>query len=293
MAGLRRYLELTKPKVTALNVAVGIACFLLAELPKVDWLTLIAFIAVAYLAVGGCGALNSFYDGDLDRLMKRTCRRAIPSGAIVPSHALLFGLAMLSASLFLTYFLFGTLTLLSVSIGAFVYLCVYTLWLKRRSRWNVVIGGLSGGFAAIAGWASTGNVIGLTALLTALLDFLWTPGHLWALAIARSNEYNHARVPMLPTAVGPRRASEYVFWFNVFTFVSSLFFFIFGLTGPLYLTITGVAGVTLIWRSWRLLKSPGEDQGLRLFKLSIAYLSCIIIALVIDRIVILTFTHIW
>jgi heme o synthase len=282
-AKLARYLELTKPKVTALNVAVGITCFVLAELPRLDWLGLIMFSVVAYLAVGGCGVLNAFYDRNLDKLMMRTCRRAIPSGAIVPSHALLFGVVMLSASLFLTYLLFGTLTLLSVSIGAFIYLCIYTFWLKRRSHWNVLIGGLSGGFAAISGWASTGNMVGLAPILAGLLDFLWTPGHFWALSIARSQEYEKARVPMLPVTVGLETASEYVFLFNVLTLVSSFLFPIFGLAGPLYLVITGIAGAALMWRSWKLLESPGQGQGLRLFKLSIVYLACILAALVVDR----------
>src|SRR3990170_5236942 len=131
MGSLTKYLELTKPKVTTLNVAVGITCFVLAELPRIDWPTLIMFGAVAYVTVGGCGALNSYYDRDLDKLMDRTCRRAIPSGAITPVNALLYGLTLLTVGLFAAYFVFGKLAFGMIAMGVVVYLFIYTLWLKR------------------------------------------------------------------------------------------------------------------------------------------------------------------
>jgi protoheme IX farnesyltransferase len=293
MQRLTKYLELTKPKVTSLNVAVGVTCFALAELPKIDWPALIAFSAVAYLAVGGCGALNSFYDRDLDKLMDRTCRRAIPSGAISPRKALLYGLVLLGTGLLFAYLVFSMLALAMIVMGAVAYLFVYTRWLKRRSRWNVVIGGVSGSFAALSGWAATGNMIGLAPMLVALLDFLWTPGHLWGLAIARVKDYGRASVPMLPVTSGLKIASRYVFSFNVLTFVSSLLLPLLGLTGPVYTTIAVFAGAMLLWKSWSLLKSPSEGQGLRLFMLSVTYLSCIMAALIIDRVFLLGFLPHW
>jgi len=284
---LSKYLELTKPKVTALNVLVGMTCFVLSQLPRIDWFSLALFGIAAYLAVGGCGALNSYYDRDLDNLMSRTSRRAIPSGAIAPRNALLYGLLMIAFGLCLTYLVFDRFTFVLVSIGAFVYLFVYTLWLKRRSHWNVVIGGVSGSFAALSGWAATGNVISLAPVLVALLDFLWTPGHLWGLAIARVKEYSRAGVPMLPVTVGLGKASQYVFSFNVFTLSSSLLFPFLGLTGPVYSVIAASAGVLLLWRSWKLMKSPSEIHGLRLFMLSVIYLSCIMGALIVDKVLLL------
>ena len=149
MVPLDKYLELTKPRVTSLNVAVGITCFILAELPRIDWPTLILFGTVAYLTVGGCGALNCYFDRDLDKLMDRTCRRAIPSGVITPINALLYGLILLTVGVFGAYFTFGGLAFGMIVMGATVYLFVYTRWLKRRSRWNVVVGGVSGSFAAL------------------------------------------------------------------------------------------------------------------------------------------------
>lgn len=284
MGKLTKYLELTKPKVTGLNVAMGITCFAIAELPKIDWPTLITFSAIAYLAVGGCGALNSYYDRDLDKLMDRTRRRAIPSGAISPHKALAYGSILLGTGLLFSYIVLSKLAFAMIAMGAVAYLFVYTLWLKRRSQWNVVIGGVSGGFAALAGWTATGNVISLTPILVALLDFLWTPGHLWGLAIARVKEYARAGVPMLPVTAGPRVASRYVFSFNAVTVALSFLLPLLGLTGPVYVAIATFAGVILLWRSWELLKSPSEGRGLRLFMLSVCYLSCIMAALIIDKV---------
>jgi protoheme IX farnesyltransferase len=283
MGTLNKYLELTKPRVTALNVVVGMTCFVLAQLPRIDWPALALFGIAGYLAVGGCGALNSYYDRDLDKLMNRTARRAIPSGAIAPGNALLYGLLLLVTSLFLTYVAFGKLTFVTVSIGAIVYLLIYTLWLKRRSDWNVVLGGVSGSFAALSGWAATGSIIGLTPILVGLLDFLWTPGHLWGLAIAKVNEYRRAGIPMLSVTRGLKRAARYLFFFNVFTVGSSLLFPAVGLVGPAYSIIAVVSGIALLWRSWRLINSPSEEEGLKVFKLSILYLGCIMFALMLDR----------
>ncbi len=228
--------------------------------------------------------MNSYYDRDLDKLMNRTSRRSIPSGAITPRNALVYGLMMLIVSLSVTYFVFDRLTFVMVSAGAIVYLFVYTLWLKRRSDWNVVIGGVSGSFAALSGWAATGNIIGLTPVLVALLDFLWTPGHLWGLATSKVNEYRRAGVPMLSVTLGLRRAARYIFLFNLFTLASSLLFPMLGLMGLVYSIIAGVGGLALLWKSWKLISSPSQDEGFKLFKLSILYLVCIMLALIVDKV---------
>jgi protoheme IX farnesyltransferase len=258
-------------------------CFVLAQLPRIDWLALALFGIVGFLAVGGCGALNSYYDRDLDKLMDRTSRRSIPSGAITPRNALLYGLMLLTVSLSITYLVFDRLTFVMVSAGAIVYLFVYTLWLKRRSVWNVVIGGVSGSFAALSGWVAAGNIIGLTPVLVALLDFLWTPGHLWGLAMTKVNEYRRAGVPMLPVMLGLGRAARYLFLFNLFTLTSSLLFPMLGLMGLVYSVIAGVGGLGLLWKSWKLISSPSQEEGFKMFKLSILYLACIMLALIVDR----------
>ena len=143
------------------------------------------FSLVGYLAVGGCGVLNSAYDQDIDKLMARTSRRAIPSGHVDLNRAIAFGGAMIAVSFGLSIFFFNPLTALMIGLGTAFYLLIYTVWLKRISPWNVVIGGFAGCFAGLSGWTAAVNTLSLMPLLVAMLDFLWTPGHLWGLAIKK------------------------------------------------------------------------------------------------------------
>lgn len=284
---LSAYLELTKPKVTLLNLFVGFACFALAELPSINWPALAVYSVVGYLTVGGCGALNCYFDRDVDGLMDRTSHRAIPTGRITSIHAMAFGLVLTSLGIISTYLIFGALTTFLVCLGMIFYVFVYTLALKRRTRWNVVIGAVAGPFAALSGWTATGNALSLLPLLIALLDFLWTPGHLWALAIRRVKEYRRASIPMLPAASGLRNASKLVFLFNIAVFGFSLLPVALGVAGWIYLVIAVVAGVKLLFESQALLKAHSETQGSRLFLTSSPYLAVIIVAFIIDKIILL------
>lgn len=280
---INKYFQLTKPKVTLLNLFVGVTCFVLAAFPAITWFKLVLFAAVGYLAAGGCGVLNSFYDKDIDKLMSRTARRAIPAGEVASNKALIFGLAMISASFTLSYLLFNLLTFVMVALGAVFYLIIYTAWLKRASPWNVVIGGFAGCFAALAGWTAAANSIILLPLLVATLDFLWTPGHLWGLAIKKINDYKNAGIPMLPVKVGVAKASKVVFWLNVLTVAFSFLLFIFHLTGFIYLGIATVAGGAFLFQNRGLLFSSQETYAFKVFLASIPYLGCLMFALVIDK----------
>ncbi len=280
---LRAYVALTKPKVTLLNLFVGVTCFVLAEMPSVNWLSLAVFSALGYLTVGGCGVLNSYLDRDIDQLMIRTSRRPIPADVIRPMNALVYGLILTSVGLAATFYVFGTLTALLVSLGIVSYILVYTLTLKRVTRWNVAIGAIAGPFAALSGWTATGNSLSLIPLFIGLLDFVWTPSHLWGLAMRRVREYASARVPMLPAVSGMRRASELVFFFNLSTFGLSLLFPAFGIAGITFLVVAAVAGLKLVSESFRLLRTPSETQASRVFLTSAPYLAVIMAALIIDR----------
>ncbi len=226
-----KYIELTKPKVTLLNLLVGVTCFVLAVFPTVDWLKLGLFAVVGYLAAGGCGVLNSVYDQDIDKLMKRTSKRAIPAGFLSANGATVFGILMIALSFALSIFFFNPLTATMIGLGALFYLVIYTVWLKRISPWNVVIGGFAGCFAGLSGWTAAVNTLSLMPLLVAMLDFLWTPGHLWGLAIKKIREYKSAQIPMLPVKIGISRASKVVFLLNVLTVACSFLIPIMGLAG--------------------------------------------------------------
>jgi protoheme IX farnesyltransferase len=278
------YLELTKPKVTLLNLLVAVTSFILAEFPSVDWTELAAFLAIGYLAVGGSCALNCYYDLDIDALMGRTSRRAIPSGKIRPKGAFAMGTAMLSAGAVSSYLAFGPLTTAVILAGAIIYVGVYTKWLKRSTRWSVVIGGISGSLAAVYGWTATGSIITLVPLLIAALDFLWTPGHLWGLAIKNVDDYRRAHVPMLPVLEGAKRSSSYILAFNAATIGLSFLFPALGMAGLVYTSVAAVAGCCLLKESVKLGASPTPTQAFKVFFTSMPYLALLMAALLVDKV---------
>lgn len=284
---LSKFAELTKPKVTLLNLLVGATCFALAAFPTVNWTKLIIFLAAGYLACGGCGALNCVYDQDTDRLMSRTSKRAIPAGAVSRRTAAVFGTITAGAGIGLSYVFFNALTALMMVLGAIFYLGVYTVLLKRRSSWNVVIGGFAGCFAALSGWTAVANAVNLTPLLVSSIDFLWTPGHLWGLAIKKAKEYKKAGIPMLPVTSGLKRAAQTVFFFNVATIATSLLFPLLGLTGIVYSAIAVSIGIWFALESRKLASFPSENGGFRVFLVSMPYLAFLMVGLLADRIFIL------
>ncbi len=283
---LDAYLELTKPKVTLLNLLVGVTCFVLAVFPKLSWTHLLVFLAAGYFACGGCGALNCVYDQDTDRLMQRTSKRAIPTGEVASKNAFLFGAALVGAGVALSYFFFNALTALMMVLGTAFYLGVYTMILKRRSSWNVVIGGLAGCFAALSGWTAAANSLSLVPLLVSLVDFLWTPGHLWGLAIKKVKEYKVAGIPMLPVTAGLSQAVKVVFAFNIATVIASLTLPSLGVAGGVYSAVAVFAGAWFVLESRRLFTSQSEARGFRVFLVSMPYLALLMAGLIADKLLV-------
>jgi heme o synthase len=281
---LSRYIELTKPKVTLLNLLVGVTCFILAAYPMVDWVKLAVFSLVGYLAAGGCGVLNSVYDRDVDKLMMRTSKRAIPAGYISSGRALTFGVTLITASFAAAYIFFNPLTFLMLALGLAFYLFIYTVWLKRISPLNVVIGGFAGCFAALSGWTAAANTVSLVPLLVAALDFLWTPGHLWGLAIKKMREYKSAGIPMLPVKVGLNKAAQVVFLLNAGTVAFSFLLPLLGLTGAVYLGFAVLAGAGFLFQNRGLLFSASEACGFKAFVASMPYLAFLMLGLILDKI---------
>jgi protoheme IX farnesyltransferase len=279
-----RYVELTKPKVTLLNLLVGVACFIVAVFPAINWVNLAVFCVAGYLACGGCGVLNCVYDRDTDKLMRRTSKRAIPTGAVTSIKGLLFGAALTVVGVSISYFFFNALTALMMILGAIFYLGVYTILLKRTSSWNVVIGGVAGCFAALSGWTAVANSLSLVPLLVSAVDFLWTPGHLWGLAMKKASEYKKAHIPMLPVTAGLRKTAQITFMFNVTTIAFSLLLPVLGFTGFLYPAFAVAAGTWFIFESRKLLMIPSEATGFRVFMASMPYLALLMLGLMVDKI---------
>lgn len=279
-------MELTKPRITSLNILTAVTAMIVASYQTVNYVGLLILAVVGYLSVGGCGAVNCYIDRDIDGLMERTSKRAIPSGKISPaSKGLLLGTFMIALSLALSTLLLNLLTALFVSLGAAVYIGVYTLWLKRRSPWNIVIGGLAGSCAPLAGWAAATGGISLTPLLLAFIIFLWTPGHFWGLAIRVKNSYQKAGIPMLPVLVGEQKAGRYAAFSNL-TVVPFSVLLIFLERGGITLVLTiAVLSALLVYENIKLYIRPQSSQAWRVFKISAPWLAILMVSLVVDKFV--------
>jgi protoheme IX farnesyltransferase len=263
---------------------VGVACFVIAAFPAINWLNLAIFCVAGYLACGGCGALNCVYEKDTDKLMRRTSKRAIPTGAVTATNGLIFGVALTLTGISVSYFFFNPLTSLMMILGAVFYLGVYTILLKHTSSLNVVIGGLAGCFAALSGWTAVANSLSLTPLLVSAVDFLWTPGHLWGLAMKKASEYKKVGVPMLPVTAGLKKAAQVTFMFNLATIGLSLLLPVLGFAGFLYSVFAVTAGLWFMFESRKLLTFPSESTGFRVFLTSMPYLGLLMLGLMVDKI---------
>lgn len=285
------YLSITKPAIAALNVFVGVATMLLAAgLYYLNAYSVILLVVAGFLAAGGAGALNCFLERRIDSGMNRTRNRAIPSGRISASGALALGLGFSIVGVALATLL-NLLTAAFIGVGVFWYVLIYTLWLKPRTKWNIVIGGAAGSFSAFAGWAAVTGSISLIAFLVALLIFLWTPGHFWGLAMAKSEEYASVQVPMLPVVEGMRTSAIYTALSNIalFPFTLGLLALTASRANLLVLLILGGALIAFNTRfliaNLRMLKNPAPTNAWRVFKMSISYLFLILLIVVAAHLV--------
>ena len=228
------------------------------------------------------GAFNQYVDVESDRLMARTRGRAFVTGAVRRSPAWLVVMAlMLTGACWAAWSVLNPMVALHTFLGAFVYGVVYTLWLKRRSWLNIVVGGLAGSFAVLAGAAAVDPALGPLPLLLSLVLFLWTPPHFWSLAIARQADYAAAGVPMLPVVVGPQRAAQAVLVGTVALVAASLLPGFFG-AGPVYLAGAAAGGGFFIVKSWALWLEPSRKTAMGAFSASLVQLSLVLVAATID-----------
>jgi len=287
---LNDYISSLKPPISLLNVFVGLAAILLAvglhASPAVMLLTGLS----GFLAAGGASALNCYIDRDVDRRMSRTRKRPIPDGRVPASNILLMGLLLLAGGVGLAAVYLNLLTAFLVALGGFWYIFIYTLWLKPRTKWNIVVGGAAGSFSALAGWSAATGSIGLVGCLVAALIFLWTPGHFWGLAIAKSKDYETVEVPMLPVVDGETRASAYTALSNIllFPFTVALYLLSANWSNVIVTTAVGLAVFALNFKfvlaNIRLSRIADATSAWRVFKLSASYLFTILCLIVIVHI---------
>ena len=283
-AGLRDYFALLKPRVMSLVVFTGFVGLYLAPGTLHPVLAAAAILCIA-VGAGAAGAINMWYDRDIDAVMERTKRRPLPSGRIEPSDALAMGilLALLAVALLglATNWVAGGLL-----AGAILfYVVVYTIMLKRRTPQNIVIGGAAGAFPPMIGWAAVTGDITIAPLVLFAVILFWTPPHFWALALYRSDDYARAQVPMLPVVAGRATTKRQMFGYSVLLLPLVVVPYALGLAGPVYLAVAVVMGGLLVVSAWRVLREPDEarDRAARqMFGFSILYLFMVFAMLVLD-----------
>jgi protoheme IX farnesyltransferase len=277
---LSDYLELTKPKVQTLLLLTTITTMYVAGDPSP---LLVALTCLGgYLSAGGAGAVNHWYDRDIDAQMARTANRPVPSGRVSPRAALLFGctLALLSiAELSLTVNPLAAALSFSGFLG---YVFVYTVWLKRRTPQNIVIGGAAGAVPPLVGWAAvTGSVSG-TAVILFFIVFFWTPPHFWALSLLMKEEYAKVGVPMLPVVRGEDETRRQILLYSILLYAVTQLPFCAGGFGAIYLVASLALGLAFICGAVRLYRRADRRSALRLYLFSLAYLALLFCAMVAD-----------
>ena len=288
-ADWRDFLALTKPRVIFLVVFTGL-CGLLAAPGGIH--PVLGFTAVLCIALGAgaAGALNQWYESDIDAVMKRTANRPIPAGRMDRQSALHFGVGLGAFSVLLLYLATNLLAAAVLMVSILFYVMVYTVWLKRRTPQNIVIGGAAGAFPPLIGWvAGTGQLDLLPILLFALI-FLWTPPHFWALALFMEADYAKAGVPMLPVVAGERATRIQIFLYTVPMVATALLPVVFDLVGAIYGVTTGIASLAFLLLAMRVafrkaIAGDGMKPEKQLFGFSIIYLFGVFAALAVDRLV--------
>jgi protoheme IX farnesyltransferase len=274
------YVALTKPKVQSLLLLTTISAMEIAGDPSLELIALT--VAGGYLSAGGAGAVNHWYDRDIDAAMPRTADRPVPSGRVAPRAALLYGLVLAALSFLL---LATTVNLLAASLalsGFLGYTLVYTVWLKRRTPQNIVIGGAAGAVPPLVGWAAvTGGLGGVPLYLFAIV-FFWTPPHFWALALLMKDEYARVGVPMLPVVRGEAETRRQILLYSVLLYAVTQLPFCAGGFGVAYLVASLVLGGLFIGGAVLLYRRADRRSALRLYLFSLAYLAALFGAMVLD-----------
>ena len=279
---LRDYAVLLKPRVMSLVVFTALVGLLLAPVP-VDPLTgLIAVVCIA-LGAGAAGAINMWYDRDIDRVMQRTMNRPLPAGRLQPRTALWLGVALACASVAAMAMLINVVAAGMLALTIVYYVFIYTIWLKRRTPQNIVIGGASGAFPPMIGWAAATGDVGWGAVALFAIIFLWTPPHSWALALFRKGDYDRAGVPMLPVVAGEKETRRQMLIYTALLLPATLLPVAIGGSGWPYAAAAVVLGALFAHRTIRVWRSADVRAARSLFFFSILYLFLIFAALLLDR----------
>ncbi|MEO8143294.1 MAG: heme o synthase [Betaproteobacteria bacterium] len=278
----RDVLGLFKLRIGVLIMITALVGLVVSPGPRLSVFQVLVLALSVLVASASAGAYNQYHDRDSDCLMARTRGRAFVTGALPYTPAWLVLMAvLLVGAISAAAWILNPISAAYVFLGAFFYAIVYTVWLKRRSCLNIVVGGLAGSFAVLAGAAAADPSIGALPLLLAVVLFLWTPPHFWSLAIANQAEYAAARVPMLPVVVGTARAARIVLWSTVALALTALLPVLFG-AGLVYLAGALAGGGYFVYRAWQLARAPSRKTAMASFFASLIQLSLLLAAATLD-----------
>jgi protoheme IX farnesyltransferase len=281
-AGVRDYVEILKPRVMSLVVFTGLVGLVVAPGHLHPLLAAVAVLCIA-IGAGAAGAINMWYDRDIDALMRRTAGRPLPAGRMMPGEALGFGTVLGIASVLMMGLAvnYVAAALLAITIGFYVF--VYTIWLKRRTPHNIVIGGAAGAFPPMIGWAAVTGDVGWAAIALFAIIFFWTPPHFWALSLYRAGEYAAAGVPMLPVVAGRRETKHQMLLYTLVLCPVALAPWLLGIAGALYaagaalLSAAFTGSAILVWLD------TTDRSARRMFAFSLLYLFLIFSLLLVDH----------
>ena len=286
LAGVEDYVALLKPRVMSLVVFTALVGLMIApgHVHPVIGFTALLCIAVG---AGASGALNMWYDADIDAVMTRTARRPIPAGRVRPDEALAFGSTLAVGSVLVFGVLVNWFAAALLGFTIFFYVFVYTMWLKRSTPQNIVIGGAAGAFPPMVGWAAVTGDIGLAPVLMFLIIFLWTPPHFWALSLLRADDYARAGVPMLPVVAGPDETRKQILLYSIVLAPVGVAPTLFGFAGFAYGAVALICGMLMLLLAWRVYRdrtSPAAPASARkLFAFSLLYVFVLFAALLADN----------
>ena len=283
VASVRDLISLLKPRVMSLVVFTGLVGLLLAPDSIHPVLAVVAVICIA-VGAGASGAINMWYDRDIDAVMARTKSRPIPSGRIEPEVALGFGISLSLGSVMLMGLAVNWVAAGLLAFTIFFYIIIYTIVLKRRTPQNIVIGGASGAFPPMIGWAAVTGDISLASIILFAIIFLWTPPHFWALALYRCEDYEKANIPMLPVISGKKVTRWHIFLYTLALVPVTLAPNLIGLSGLIYGVSALFLGLIFVVLSIATLKESGVKKARRLFPFSILYLFLLFVFLIIDQV---------
>ena len=284
----KAFFNLMKPRVMSLVIFTCAVGLLIAPV-KVSFLDATFSLMAVALGSGAAGALNMWYESDLDSVMTRTCLRPIPTGKLTRNQALFFGIFSSFISVVSLYFFSNLVAAATLMITILFYVFIYTIWLKRKTSQNIVIGGAAGALPPIIGWAIATNQISLEPIILFLIIFIWTPSHFWALSLYKSEDYRKAKIPMLPITSGIKTTKLNIFTYAVLLFPIAVSPFFLKFSGIIYLIPAVILSTYYVFISYKLFKEKNSIKekkiATKLFGYSILYLFMIFTFILIDKIV--------